>query len=67
MRPFSFTKHLPTRDPRRNGPRPLGKDGGINWGGKMGSGCWAAYSGDWGVPLVHEFFDIDRKRSTISD
>lgn len=58
---------LPTRNPRRNRPFPVSNDGkGINFGGKLGSGCWAGVAYD-GIPCIRHFYDIDRNRSTVCD
>lgn len=60
-------KPLPQRNPRRNRPVPVSKDGkGINFGNKIGSGCWASVAFD-GIPCIRHFYEIDRNRSTVCD
>lgn len=51
---------LPPGNPRKNSPNPTSRQGGINWGERMGAGCWAKR-----IQTPSERPQIDRNRSTI--
>lgn len=54
---------LPSKNPRRTTSEIWAKDGGRNWGGRMGSGCWVNHDPD----ATYQRHEIDRHESTISD